>query len=226
MSQQSIHDRIMSRAGAGTAEELILETENRPKKGWLRIMLISIFGVATVLGAGFAVLQFPAVQNVFAQDTSVEAASKSLPALPETPFLDHAKKAGLTTCGRVFPMLGQLLGNGAQYNVQTDWDGTEPNKHSVQALVGLNYASQSYSGPAAGIVFASPVGSACEGGMVRIAPFPKKCQDVPAGFPQGSTPAPNLGQVSVYNLASDGGQVLLIPSGESCVVVSVARGAG
>ncbi|MGO4319717.1 hypothetical protein AB4Z23_27850, partial [Agrobacterium sp. MCAB5] len=83
-----------------------------------------------------------------------------------------------------------------------------------------------YSGPAAGMVFASPIGEACEGTMVRIAPFPKKCVDVPPILPAGSVQAVALGQIPVYNLPDKGGQVLLLPSDQSCIIISVSQAAG
>lgn len=225
MNQQSIHDRIMSRKDGSAAVEETPEASHEPKKRWARTALISIAGIAVGVAAGIAAMQFSAVKDVFAQDTSVAAGGPN-PELPETPFLAHAKQAGLTTCGTVFPVLGQILGDGAQYNVHSEWNQTEPNKHAVQALVGLNYAAESYSGAAAGVVFASPNGAACEGAMVRVAPFSAKCQDVLASLPEGSTLVSNLGQVPLYKLPGDGGQVLLIPSGESCTVVSVVQAAG
>ncbi|MEO9340043.1 hypothetical protein ABFT80_21675 [Mesorhizobium sp. SB112] len=225
MNQQSIHDRIMSRKDGGAAVEETPEVPREPKKRWVRTALISVAGIAVGIAAGIAAMQFSAVKDVFAQDASVAAGGPNA-ALPDTPFLAHAKQAGLTTCGTVFPVLGQILGDGAQYDVHSEWNQTEPNKHAVQALVGMNYATESYSGAAAGVVFASPNGSACEGAMVRIAPFSMKCQDVLAGFPEGAALVSNLGQVPLYKLPRDGGQVLLIPSGESCTVVSVVQAAG
>lgn len=217
----------MSRNGAGPAAQTAIQTPQAPRAGRLRRAAVTVsllvLGAVASLGIGFAVMQFPAVQQVFAQGTQARPSAADL---PDTPFAAHAKEAGLTTCGTVFPVLGQLLVNGAQYDVQSAWHKEEPNKHAVQALVGLNYASQDYSGPAAGIVFASPVGSACEGAMVRVTPFARKCQDVVQLLPQGSALASALGQVPVYNVANNGGQVLLVSSGDSCVAVSVTQATG
>lgn len=224
MTQQSIHDRIMSRSLASpnvaTAEE-----QTPPNKG-LTGTALGVLVVALALGAaGIAASQFPTVVSVFAQNTSA-APEQPAVELPKTPFLEHVNQAGIETCGTVFPVLGQLLAEGANFDVRSQWHNEAPNKHSVQALVGMDYADPVYSGPAAGFVFASPNGTACEGAMVRIAPLSRNCDEVPTAFPAGSTLLSTLGKVPVYNLANNGGQVLLLPSDQSCIVVSVAQVAG
>ncbi|TPJ66011.1 hypothetical protein FJ471_14385 [Mesorhizobium sp. B2-7-1] len=94
----------------------------------------------------------------------------------------------------------------------------------MQALVGMDYATTQYNGPAAGVIFAAPTGSACEG-MVRVVPFAKPCTSVPAMFPPNSKISDNLGQVAVYELGGNNGQALLLPSAQSCIVISVASAA-
>ena len=224
MTQQSIHDRIMSRDTAPARDGAPAEPPLTPRRNWGRIALTSALGIMAVGAIGLAAFQFPAVVSVFAQGTTAE--TKADPVLPSTPFLEHVKQAGIKTCGTVFPILGQLLADGTEYNVQSQWHNAEPDKHSVQALVGMNYATSNYSGPAAGLVFASPNGAACEGSMVRVAPFPRKCADMPATLPSGSTLASTLGPIPVYNIANNGGQVLLLPSDQSCIVISVTQAAG
>ncbi|UXS42989.1 hypothetical protein FY150_24620 (plasmid) [Agrobacterium tumefaciens] len=224
MTQQSIHDRIMARDTGPTANAAPA-AEAAPKRHWTRVVLASVLGLAAVGGAGVVALQFPAVVEVFAQGASADA-TKPAPALPETPFLEHVKQAGIKTCGTVFPVLGQLLAEGTEYNVQSQWHNAEPDKHSVQAFVGMKYSTPTYAGPAAGFVFASPNGAACEGSMVRIAPFPKNCAEMPAVLPAGSTLASTLGPIPVYNVANNGGQILLLPSDQSCIVISVTQAAG
>lgn len=90
----------------------------------------------------------------------------------------------------------------------------------------MKYATPDYSGPAAGLIFAAPNGATCEGAMVRIAPFSRKCSEIPAALPAGRTLTSTLGQMPVYNFADNGGQILLLPSDESCVVVSINQAAG
>lgn len=225
MTQQSIHDRIMLRGGGATGDSGTSDLPEGSARNWRRTAFAIALGIAAVAGVGFGAFQFPAVVSVFAQGSAAETA-KADPALPKTPFVEHARQAGIKTCGTVFPILGQLLANGAEYKVQTQWHDTEPDKHSMQALVGMNYSTPTYSGPAAGVVFASPNGTACEGSMVRVAPFPKKCTDMPAALPAGSTLASTLGSILVYNAANNGGQVLLLPSDQSCIVISVTQAAG
>lgn len=224
MTQQSIHDRIMSREPAPTREAGTTEPPLAPRRIWGRIALTSALAIVAVGAIGLAAFQFPAVVSVFAQGSSAE--TKADPGLPSSPFLDHVKQAGIKTCGTVFPVLGQLLAEGTEYNVQSQWHNAEPDKHTVQALVGMKYATSTYSGPAAGLVFASPNGAACEGSMVRVAPFPRKCADMPATLPSGSTLASTLGPIPVYNIANNGGQILLLPSDQSCIVISVTQAAG
>ena len=74
--------------------------------------------------------------------------------------------------------------------------------------------------------FASPVGQTCEGGFVRVAPFQRSCQEVAGTLPKVSLPADNLSNPMLFNLANNGGQALLVPTGNTCIVVSVARMGG
>jgi hypothetical protein len=225
MSQQSIHDRIMSRSHRSQTATANADDPIKPKRHWVRTAVLSALGLIVAAGLGSAGLHYAGVLTTFRPSASAKAAAPD-PSLPNTPFLAHAKQAGLRTCATVFPVLGQLLTNGATYNIQTKWRNPEPDNHAVQALVGLDYATQTYSGPAAGIVFAAPNGSACEGAMVRVTPFSRTCNEIPAMLAQGSTLENTLGQVAVYSLANNGGQALLVPSGNTCIVVSVAAAGG
>jgi len=128
-------------------------------------------------------------------------------------------------CSTVYPVLGQILTTGTKYSVKSLWNDQAVDKHAVQAFVGMDYATERYSGPAAGVVFASPTASGCEGTMVRVAPFASPCADLPSIFPQGSKITDHLGQVEVYELGGNAGEALLLPTGKSCVVISVASAA-
>lgn len=225
MNQQSIHDRIMSRSQGGAAVQSGAGDQEKPKRNWRKATILSLLAIAVVGAAGYAALRYNVVGNFISQP-AIAGTNDSNPALPDTPFLQHAKQAGLQSCSTVFPVLGGLLTSGTQYNVQSVWNNEAADKHSVQALVGMNYATQGYSGPAAGIVFAAPVASGCEGSMVRVAPFTASCPDISAKFPNGSKLVNNLGQVGVYQLANDGGEAMLLPTGNGCVVISVASAAG
>ncbi|MDL2400929.1 hypothetical protein [Rhizobium mayense] len=225
MNQQSIHDRIMSRNQTSLAVQSAVDDQARPQRNWWKTAVLSLLGIAVVGAAGYAAWRYDAVGNFISQPAVAET-NEANQALADTPFLQHAKRAGLQSCSTVFPVLGELLTNGTQYNVQSKWNSDAADKHAVEALVGMNYASQGYSGPAAGIVFAAPVAAGCEGAMVRVAPFVAPCTDIPAKFPNGSKLVNNLGQISVYELGNGGGNAMLLPTGNSCVVISVASAAG
>lgn len=225
MTQQSIHERIMSRNRNDAAIQNLVDDQTKPRRKWRKATFLSLLAIAIAGAAGYAVARYDLIGNLLPQP-AVAAANDANPALPDTPFLQHAKQAGLQSCSTVFPVLGQLLTNGTQYNVQSIWNNEAADKHAVQALVGMNYATQGYSGPAAGIVFAAPIASGCEGAMVRVAPFTGSCPEVSAKFPNGSKLVNNLGQIGVYELGNDGGDAMLLPSGNGCVVISVASAAG
>jgi hypothetical protein len=225
MNQQSIHDRIMSRNQGKGAVQAGIDDRSRPKRNLAKTTVFSLLAIAVVAAAGFAAMRYGLVRNLLPQPAVAET-NQPDPALADTPFLQHAKQAGLQSCSNIFPALGQMLTTGTTYSVQSIWNNEAPDKHVVEALVGMNYATQGYSGPAAGLVFAAPTASVCEGTMVRVAPFAASCADVPALLPKGSKLANNLGQISVYELANGGGNAMLLPTGNSCVVISVASAAG
>ncbi|EJK82476.1 hypothetical protein [Rhizobium sp. AP16] len=225
MNQQSIHDRIMSRSQGGIAVQSADDDQAKPKRNWWKATVLSLLAIAVVGAAGYAAVRYHVVGDLISQP-AIAATNDANPALADTPFLQHTKQAGLQSCSTVFPVLGELLTSGAQYNVQSVWNNQAADKHAVQALVGMNYATQGYSGPAAGVVFAAPVASGCEGSMVRVAPFTASCPDISAKFPNGSKLVNTLGQVGVYELANDGGDAMLLPTGNGCVVISVASAAG
>lgn len=142
------------------------------------------------------------------------------------PFIKHASDAGVRVCAPTYAALGNLLTNGTQYMVQTQTGKTEADRHALQGVVGMNFKSdKGYSGPAAGLVFAAPVGNACEGTLVRIVPFQQNCQSVTAALPPNSPPQQELAGLQNFQL-STGGQALLLPSGQGCVVISVVRAGG
>ncbi|WP_349962074.1 hypothetical protein [Rhizobium sp. ZPR3] len=225
MNQQSIHDRIMSRNAKDAAIQSLAGEQAKPRRSWWKATSLSVLAIAIAGAIGYAAVRYDVVGNLLPQP-AIAAANDANQALPDTPFLQHAKQAGLQSCSTVFPVLGQLLTNGTQYNVQSIWNNEAADKHAVQALVGMNYATQGYSGPAAGIVFAAPVASGCEGSMVRVAPFTASCPEISTKFPNGSKLVNNLGQVGVYELGNDGGEAMLLPTGSGCVVISVASAVG
>lgn len=227
MSQLSIYERIMNEnkgtAGSRRSDEPRTEAPSgRGLRMW--IVIVALLVLALVSGAAVAFLKYPSPFLTLGGRAQVTPVATTLePSLPDSPFLAHAKQAGLEACSTVFPVLGQLLTDGAEFIVQSEWNEKEPDRHPVQALVGLDYSSGQYTGAAAGLVFAAPNGASCEGAMVRVAPFATSCDNVLEKLPKGSTLTRNLGKSSVYTLADNGGQALLLPTGTNCIVVSVAR---
>ncbi|MGN6451308.1 MAG: hypothetical protein ACTHLK_22490 [Brucella intermedia] len=168
--------------------------------------------------------------------TSQQKAAKSETAeSPETdavlktegPFADHARQAGIRTCAATFVGLGKMLADGTKFATQTKWSQQEADRHSVQAIVGMSFASSSYNGPAAGIVFAAPTGKSCEGSMILVVPFQQSCQQAVIQLPGGSSPSITLeGNIAVFDFPNNGGQAVLLPAGTGCVVMSVVRVGG
>lgn len=227
MTEQSIYSRIKSRRlqqpqPAEVSEDGSVEYARSPLKGrrlaqrtlWFAALAVAI-GIATFAYYWFS----PFGGALFAGDAS--APKPHLEIDENSPFAQHTRNAGVQTCRPLFVALGGALTAGSKYSVQTQWDKTQPNAHSLQALVGLSYQGQQYTGAAAGVVFAGPHGNSCEGDMVRVTPLPQTCASVAAALPKGSAAGADLSGVSLYSLPNGQGQVLLVPSGNACVVVSV-----
>ncbi|MCW4461507.1 hypothetical protein OK349_07285 [Sphingomonas sp. BT-65] len=142
-------------------------------------------------------------------------------------FQEQAGKLGVRRCANLFAALGNTVSNGAAYTVVTQAGGAAAvaDGHGVQGVVGMAYNTPGYAAQAAGVVIAAPVGTKCEGQLVRVAPFQRACKDVVGQLPAGSTAAGSLSGVPLYILGGNQGQAMLISSGNSCVVVTVARGA-
>jgi hypothetical protein len=139
-------------------------------------------------------------------------------------FKQQADQLGVRRCANLYAALGETVAAGAAHNVQTRAEKSDADGHNVQGVVGLTYNTPSYSSQAAGIVTVSPVGDKCEGQLVRIAPYQRSCQQMVALLPAGSTAAGSLTGVPLYNLGGNQGQALLVPNGQTCVVVTVAQG--
>jgi hypothetical protein len=190
-----------------------------------RITLFCSIGAFLAAGAALAFQIGPHIGAfLFTEATAQSQAPES--AKDDTPFRKHISQAGIRTCANLFPVLGQALTFGSTYAVNTQWNKTSPDAHSVQAVTGMSYDTPDYKEQAAGVVVASPTATGCEGTFVRVAPFQKPCQEVITTLPQGSTLAETLSGMPYYNLANNSGQALLISSGNSCVVVSVGSLAG
>ncbi|MBZ9993121.1 hypothetical protein [Mesorhizobium sp. BH1-1-4] len=221
MSQQ---DQFVSAPRRGPSIEAQPPRFVAPRRRWRRVLEVAFVAVV-MMSVGYAAANYAAITGMFAGPTAAQAETAAVPALPDSPFVQHVKQAGAQACSTVFPVLGQVLTTGTKYAVKSSWSDKDADKHTLEALVGMDYATQEYSGPAAGVVLASPTGSGCEGAMVRVAPFASSCANMPSILPKGSKITDHLGQVEVYELPGNGGQALLLPAGNSCVVISVASAA-
>lgn len=189
-----------------------------------RITLFCSIGAFLAAGAALAFQISPHIGTFLFTEATAQSQAES--AKGDTPFQEHISQAGIRACANLFPVLGQALTFGATYAVNTQWNKTSPDAHSVQAVAGMSYNTPEYKEQAAGVVVASPMAAGCEGTFVRVAPFQKPCKEVIATLPQGSTLAETLSGTPLYSLANNSGQALLISSGTSCVVVSVGSLAG
>ena len=139
-------------------------------------------------------------------------------------FKQQADQLGVRRCANLYAALGDTVAHGAVHNVQTRAEKSDADGHNVQGVVGLTYKTPSYSSQAGGIVTVSPVGDKCEGQLVRVAPFQRACSDAVALLPAGSVAVGNLAGVPLYDIGGNQGQALLVASGNTCVVVTVAQG--
>jgi hypothetical protein len=165
-----------------------------------------------------------------AQTPPAAAASVPPPQAGQQPtvFDEHARQGNIVACANLFGMLGRGLAMNSNYTAQSQWDAKAGNSHSVQSLVALapnqapaNNASQQ----AAGIVFAAPVGSSCEGNLVRVTPRAESCPTVAAELAKLNGQSGTLGDLATIALPN-GAQVVLIPFGNACVAVTALRVAG
>ncbi|WP_375777079.1 hypothetical protein ACE103_37350 [Bradyrhizobium sp. ma5] len=145
-----------------------------------------------------------------------------------TVFDEHARQGNVVTCANLFGLLGRGLATNSNYTAQSQWDSKAGNSHSVQSLVALA-PLQAPQGSAAqrgaGIVFAAPVGSSCEGNLVRVTPSPESCPTVAAELAKLNGQNGTLGDLATIALPN-GAQVVLIPFGNACVAVTALRVAG
>ncbi|MCG5263121.1 hypothetical protein EM868_20040 [Cupriavidus gilardii] len=155
-------------------------------------------------------------------DAAAQAAPANAQQNAAASFQKQAADLGIKSCANLFAALGDSLTRGTTYASNAATQKDAPNDHAAQAVVGMRYDTPNYKGQSAGVVFTSPTKTGCEGGLVRVAPFPQSCPDVVKQLPQGSTLATMLSGTPLYNLGGNQGQALLVPSGNSCVVVTVA----
>jgi hypothetical protein len=151
------------------------------------------------------------------------AASKSS-AVKSDLFFEQARQLRANTCAGLYAALGNSAVEGSTYTLRTEADSGAPEARPLQGTVGMAYKLPDVKGQAAALVSAARVGDKCEGQFVRIVPFQVNCSQVLRDFPAGSKPISNLSGVPLYQLGGNGGQALTIPTGETCIVVSIVRG--
>lgn len=178
------------------------ESVKRPKRHLTA--LAAMAGIAFAGGAGVSAL-------------AQQAAAPSTANL----FHDQARKLGAQKCTALYAALGQGVTQGAAFAVKTEINKGAPDAHIVKGIVGMTYNLPDLKGPAGGVVLAAPVAQGCEGYLVRIAPFQKPCAQVVPFLPAGSVAEQPLSGVPQYRLGGNQGQALMIPSGSSCVVVTL-----
>jgi hypothetical protein len=149
------------------------------------------------------------------------AAAAKAPANADV-FREQANKVGARSCANLYEALGQGLTRGAAFSVKTEADKTAPDAHIVQGVLGMTYDLPDLKGSAGGVVVAAPGEGGCEGYLVRVAPFQKPCAEVVNLLPAGSTAGEALSGVWRYQLGGTQGQALMIPSGSTCVVVTLS----
>lgn len=137
-------------------------------------------------------------------------------------FQAEAMKLGAGACTSVYGALGAGVAQGSTFAVKTTTDKNSPGAHMIEGVVGMTYNLPELKGPAAGVIVAAPGLHGCQGQLVRVAPFQKPCSEVVRMLPPGTTAGQNLSGVPLYQLARNQGQALLISSGASCVVVTIA----
>lgn len=227
--QRSIHNETLRRHAEDEQVETGRALEGRHKL--VRALCLTVVGLALVGGVGLAVWQSPYVSEGIAQSSNGQKKSRKASSQDDgntNPFIRHANNAGVSTCRDTYAALGEALTAGSHYMAQTETANTDPDRHSVQGLVGLNYNGPGdYNGPAAGLVLATPTpgGKSCEGTLVRVVPFRQSCQAASRMLPYGSRQGNPLSGIPVFALPNNG-YAMLVPLGHDCIVLSVVRGAG
>ena len=180
---------------------------------------------ATVPGRRLRRLMLATLGTAFLAGNVAATPQAAAPAQPANPFQAQVGQLGVRKCANLFSALGQTVALGSDFSGQVQTEKAAPDAHGVVGVLGMNYNTPAYKAQAAGVVVATPVGTKCEGQLVRVAPFQRACKDVVAMLPAGSVTAGSLSGVPLYNLGGNQGQAMLVAAGNACVVVTVARGA-
>jgi len=177
--------------------------------------------VADASKSSSAAAAAPKAQEQVVQNKQGSAA----PAAAPTVFEDHAKQAKIGACGNVFAALGRGVAADASYSAQSQWNTSAADAHSIEAIVALNGSPSTQGLPAAGVVFASPVGRSCEGTLVRVTPVKASCQAVGTELVNQKGQTGAIGELPLVTMPN-GAQVMLVPLDDNCVAVTSLRAAG
>jgi hypothetical protein len=175
--------------------------------------------LATILALALAVPALAAASQ--AGSTQVPGQT---PADKSDLFSQQTDRLGANSCARLYSALGRGAVAGSNFTVRTEADRGAPNAHAVNGTAVMIYNLPAVKGPAAALVAVTPIGDRCEGQFVRIVPFQVSCSQVLRDFPAGTKPIGDLSGVPLYQLGGGGGQALTIPSGQTCIVVSIVQG--
>jgi hypothetical protein len=154
-----------------------------------------------------------------AAPSSVDAAAQVEPKVPL--YAQHALQAGAQTCAPIVNHLGNIAAD-TDYGVQSVWNREEPNQHMFWQLLGMQYKGRPGLDKASSILIAAPVTpQSCEGVLVQVIPSSRSCDAIEQSLSkEGGKPVDILG--GVHNMLSVRGErVMLLPSGRSCVIVSM-----
>ena len=197
------------------------------------------YRLLVVLGVSLAVLVPLTALAASPQSPAGSQTPAHLPSAKKAPtgslFDRQVRESKIHTCATVFSALGNGLTASAPYSVRSQMNAAASNNHSIQSLVILNPPSatpaqqpssqQSQGQPNAGIVFAAPIGKACEGQLVRVTPALMSCPDVAAQLIKAKGQDSPIGGLTTIAMPN-GSQVMLIPVEDNiCVSVTVLRAA-
>jgi len=198
-------------------------------RSWIFIMAGTAAVVVLALGATWLIRRGAAIKET-ALIKHTELANRTAQAQPPgenlSVFDQQARQAGIVACAQTFSALGRGMSANFLFATQSQWSAKDANEHSIQSLVALKpHEGTGVQQPDAGIVFAVPVGGKCEGHLVRVTPVEVACTEVAARLSKAGGEVRPFGELALAAVA-DSGQVMLIPFNNSCVTVTVLRGAG
>jgi hypothetical protein len=157
-----------------------------------------------------------------AEDAAPKPAEEAAQAQPRIPlYAQHALQAGAQTCAAIVNHLGNIAAD-TDYGVQSVWNREEPNQHMFWQLLGMHYKGRPGLDKASSILIAAPVTpQSCEGVLVQVIPSSRSCDAIEESLSkEGGKPVDIL--AGVHNMLSVRGErVMLLPSGRSCVIVSM-----